>query len=237
VTGSPTRRRSLQRPAATSFASKRESRAVSSSRSGACSRRLGHLRFDQPLLPLQLGAAARGARARAGSCGGGAVRMIGSEWLGPTLLEEPCQFGNGSLNERRPRPRQRRSFTRWTARPTKRSRRCSRRFIPACSACCAGAGRLPEEDSSPTDPVAEQMPQLAQYASASIQGLVASGPRAGHPVRRLRSAAAVVDGAKPRCARLKGFSLHADVGVPAHARGRLEHLCRYLLRSPLALER
>jgi len=87
-------------------------------------------------------------------------------------------------------------------------------------------GRLPEEESSPIDPVAEQMPLLAEYASASIQGLVASGPRAGHLVRRLRSAAAVVDGAKPRCARLEGFSLHANVGVPAHARARLEHLCR-----------
>jgi Putative transposase len=98
-------------------------------------------------------------------------------------------------------------------------------------------GRLPEEESSPTDPVAEQMPLLAKYASASIQGLVASGPRAGHPVRRLRSAAAVVDGAKPRCARLEGFSLHANVGVPAHARARLEHVCRYLLRPPAARER
>jgi hypothetical protein len=85
--------------------------------------------------------------------------------------------------------------------------------------------------------VAEQMPLLAEYASASIQGLVASGLRAGHPVRRLRSAAAVVDGAKPRCARSDGFSLHANVAVPAHARERLEHLCRYLLRPPLALER
>jgi hypothetical protein len=68
-------------------------------------------------------------------------------------------------------------------------------------------------------------------------GLVASGPRAGHPVRWLRSAAAVVDGAKPRCARLEGFSLHANVAVPAHARERLEHLGRYLLRPPLARER
>jgi Putative transposase len=46
-----------------------------------------------------------------------------------------------------------------------------------------------------------------------------------------------VDEAKPRCARLEGFSLHANVGVPAHARARLEHLCRYLLRPRLALER
>jgi hypothetical protein len=47
-------------------------------------------------------------------------------------------------------------------------------------------GRWPEQASSPSDPVAEQMPLLAEYASASIQGLVASGPRAGHPVRRPR---------------------------------------------------
>lgn len=86
-------------------------------------------------------------------------------------------------------------------------------------------GRLPEEPS-PTDPVAEQMPLLAGDASASIQELVASGPRAGHPVRRLRSAAAVVDVQKPRCARLEGFSLHANVALPAHARDALEHLCR-----------
>ena len=63
--------------------------------------------------------------------------------------------------------------------------------------------------------MAEQLPLLAGYAAASIQGLVASGPRAGHPVRRLRSAAAVVDLAKPRCAQLEGFSLHANVAMPA----------------------
>ena len=97
-------------------------------------------------------------------------------------------------------------------------------------------GRLPEEPS-PSDPVAEQLPLLAGYAAASIQERVATGPRAGHPVRRLRSAAAVVDGAKLRCARLEGFSLHANVALPAHARAQLEHLCRYLLRPPLATER
>ena len=97
-------------------------------------------------------------------------------------------------------------------------------------------GRLPVEPS-PTDPVAEQMPLLAGYAAASIQERIATGPRAGQPVRRLRTAAAVVDGAKLRCARLEGFSLHANVALPAHAREQLEHLCRYLLRPPLALER
>ena len=52
-------------------------------------------------------------------------------------------------------------------------------------------GRSPEEPS-PSDPVAEQMPLLAGYAAASIQERVATGPRAGHPGRRLRSAAAVL---------------------------------------------
>ena len=97
-------------------------------------------------------------------------------------------------------------------------------------------GRLPE-DPSPTDPVAEPMPLLAGFAAASIQERLATGPRAGHPVRRLRTAAAVVDTSKLRCARLEGFSLHANVSVAAHAREQLEHVCRYLLRPPLALAR
>jgi hypothetical protein len=40
-----------------------------------------------------------------------------------------------------------------------------------------------------------------------------------------------------RSARLEGFSLHADVAVPARRRDQLERLCRYLLRPPLARER
>ena len=45
--------------------------------------------------------------------------------------------------------------------------------------------------------------------------LLATGPRARHLVCRLRSAAAVVDEHKPRCAPLEGFSLHANVAVAA----------------------
>ena len=97
-------------------------------------------------------------------------------------------------------------------------------------------GRRPEEPS-PSDPVAEPLPLLAGYAAAAIQTRVASGPRAGQPVRRLRSAAAVGDGATLRGARREGFSLHANLALPAHARQPLEHLCRSLLRPPLATER
>ena len=97
-------------------------------------------------------------------------------------------------------------------------------------------GRWPEKPRD-TDPVAEELPRLAGFAAASIQERVASGPRADHPVRRLRSAAVVVDEAKRRWARMGRYSLHADVAVPAHARERLEHVGRSLLRPPLALER
>ena len=34
-----------------------------------------------------------------------------------------------------------------------------------------------------------------------------------------------------------GFSLHANVDVPAHDRLRLERLCRYVARPAVALER
>lgn len=41
----------------------------------------------------------------------------------------------------------------------------------------------------------------------------------------------------PRCVRHGGMSLHADVAVPARDRRRLERLCRYVARPPLALDR
>ena len=99
----------------------------------------------------------------------------------------------------------------------------------------ARRGRL-SDDAEATDPFAAQEPLFAGAVAASLQGRVALGPRAGQPLRRLRSAAAASD-SPPRCARLAGFSLHADVAVPAPRRDRLKHLARYLLRPPLALER
>ena len=104
--------------------------------------------------------------------------------------------------------------------------------MDACRPCGAAGAACPR---SPAPPI--PWPSSPGYAAASIQERVATGPRAGHPVRRLRTAAAVVDGAKLRGARLEGFSLHANVALPAHAREPLEHLCRYLLRPPLATER
>jgi hypothetical protein len=41
----------------------------------------------------------------------------------------------------------------------------------------------------------------------------------------------------PRHAHIAGFDLHANVAVPAADRARLEQLCRYLLRPPVAQDR
>jgi hypothetical protein len=56
-------------------------------------------------------------------------------------------------------------------------------------------------------------PRRSRAASRSARG--------GQPLRRLHWTAAAAPGG-PRCARLEGFSLHADVAVPAHRRDRLE---------------
>src|SRR6266704_4342024 len=43
--------------------------------------------------------------------------------------------------------------------------------------------------------------------------------------------------ATPRCAAAVGFTLHADVAVSARDRRRLERLCRYVARPPVATDR
>ncbi len=65
-----------------------------------------------------------------------------------------------------------------------------------------------------------------------------TGPRAGHLVLRLGAdaTAPVVTSAGMRHAHRAGFDLHADVAVRAGDRRRLEHVCRYILRPPVAQE-
>ncbi len=80
---------------------------------------------------------------------------------------------------------------------------------------------------------------LAGISSASIQGRIALGPRAGRRVWQVGEEpdAPWVLSSPPRHAHIAGFDLHANVAVPAPDRRRLEQLCRYLLRPPVAQER
>ncbi len=101
-------------------------------------------------------------------------------------------------------------------------------------------GLEPEDDpTGPGDRLAEDAPLLAGIVSASVQGRVALGARAGRRVRRLgpEPDAEAVMSPGPRQAQLDGFDLHANVWVAANDRAGLERLCRYVLRPPFAQQR
>jgi hypothetical protein len=96
-----------------------------------------------------------------------------------------------------------------------------------------------EETIDRPDRLAEESPAFASIAGASVQGRVALGARADARVRRLGHDpdTGVIVSRGPRPAHLAGFDLHANVRVPANDRARLEGLCRYVLRPPLAQNR
>ena len=93
-------------------------------------------------------------------------------------------------------------------------------------------GQLTGEDK-------DQQVTLDHLANASLQGLVATGPRRGCRVLRLggtgKDAEAAIMG--KRCAEVADFNVHANVRVGANDRDGLEYLCRYLARPPIANDR
>jgi hypothetical protein len=93
-------------------------------------------------------------------------------------------------------------------------------------------------DGEHDDPLLLDSPVLAQMQGASVLGRVATGPRAGQRVLRLGSEPGdpVISTGGPRHAHIEGFDLHANVAVRAGESERLEHLCRYVLRPPVAQE-
>ncbi len=80
-----------------------------------------------------------------------------------------------------------------------------------------------DADLLQADPVVEYSPALAGISSASIQGRIALGPRAGGRVWCVGADpdAPWVLSTAPRHAHLVGFDLHANVEVPAADRPRL----------------
>jgi hypothetical protein len=88
--------------------------------------------------------------------------------------------------------------------------------------------------------LAAEQPLLAQLYGASVASRIATGRRAGQRVLRLGDC---IDPEElpafegERCASASGVSLHANVAVPARDRQRLERLCRYVARPPVATER
>jgi hypothetical protein len=86
--------------------------------------------------------------------------------------------------------------------------------------------------------IIEGDPTLTELCQgASVHNRIALGGNAGHRVRRLGSFGtqgelAFMEGT--RCASLGGFSLHANTSVGAGEKDRLEKLCRYVARPPIA---
>src|SRR5262252_5892079 len=91
------------------------------------------------------------------------------------------------------------------------------------------------------DPLRADEPALARTLAASVQQRMAFGERAGQHVRRIGSGFGhegehpTLTG--PRCARVHGFSLHANTAIPAPRRDQLERLLRYTGRGAVSLER
>jgi hypothetical protein len=98
------------------------------------------------------------------------------------------------------------------------------------------------EVSGLDDEAAEDDPLLVTLMAASVQSRIATGPEAGQRWRRLGDRVEptdedIAEGPPPRCVREGGMSLHADVAAPARDRRRLERLCRYVARPPIAIDR
>ena len=101
-------------------------------------------------------------------------------------------------------------------------------------------GLGPERDPEECDTFQREQPLLAELYGASISGRTATGPRAGKRIVKVGDEVDLEDltvAPGQRCAAVAGFSVHAGICIPANDRMRLEKLCRYAGRPPLATER
>jgi hypothetical protein len=89
-------------------------------------------------------------------------------------------------------------------------------------------------DGNETDRLADESPILAGVTAASVQGMIATGERAGLPVRRVLSDPANAVRTGNLCYASRGFSLHAATRIAPGDKAGLERLCKYVSRPPLA---
>ena len=102
-----------------------------------------------------------------------------------------------------------------------------------------GLGDAADDADGALDLWADTEPVLAGVAAASVQGRVALGPRAGRTLRRRgdRSEEPAAWALGPCHARQGGFDLQTALRIPAGHRDRLERICKYALRPPVAADR
>jgi len=96
-----------------------------------------------------------------------------------------------------------------------------------------------DAEAGAIDPWADEAPGLVDLAAASVRGALARGSRAhAWPARSGMARGAAEPPTTRLCqAEANGFSLHAGLVVPGGRRDRLERVCRYVLRPPVAAER
>jgi hypothetical protein len=78
-----------------------------------------------------------------------------------------------------------------------------------------------QADPEEADPLLREQPLLAELYSASVQGRIAAAPGAGERLKGVRfpyAEASEGKKAQPCCADISGYSLHANVCIPAKAR-------------------
>lgn len=77
-----------------------------------------------------------------------------------------------------------------------------------------------------------------QLQAASVNYRIAIGPHAGRKALTLYSVPPMEERSNiPLVAKMAGFSLHAGTVCEAYQRSRLERLCRYITRPPVATKR
>jgi hypothetical protein len=87
-----------------------------------------------------------------------------------------------------------------------------------------------------TDDFSDRQPTLAFVYAAAARGVDLSGERAGQPSLRLIQKDHTKK-AEPHAAVVGGINIHAGVAFDARDKLRMERMCRYLARPPIAQDR